>query len=190
MSVTLMEYGATLLSVSVPDVRGAQVQLNLSLNDLQQYRNNPAYLGGTCGRFANRIARGQFELAGKRYQLRTNDGSNHLHGGVTGFNRKLWRASTREYDSEVAVRLEYSSATGEEGYPGELGCWVEYALNSASELTVRYEATVKGSPTVVNLTNHSYWNLAGSGCVFDHEIQIVGSSIVAVDSERSEQGWL
>lgn len=181
MAVVLMEYGATLLSVCVPDSRGEQIQINLGLQDLQQYRNNPAYLGGTCGRFANRIAGGQFELAGRRYQLATNDGNQHLHGGTQGFNKKLWRARMRSGDDEVAVCFEYTSADGEEGYPGELLCRVEYSLNDSSELAIRYEAEVKGGPTVVNLTNHSYWNLAGSGSVLGHCIEIPGSSIVAVD---------
>jgi aldose 1-epimerase len=171
MSVVLMEYGATLLSVCVPDSRGEQIQINLGLQDLQQYRNNPAYLGGTCGRFAT-----------------TNDGNQHLHGGTQGFNKKLWRARMRSGDDLVAVCFEYTSADGEEGYPGELLCRVEYSLNDLSELAIRYEAEVKGGPTVVNLTNHSYWNLAGSGSVLGHCIEIPGSSIVAVDQELIPTG--
>ena len=188
MTVELMEYGATLLSVCVPDSHGKQIQLNLDLQDRQQYRNNPAYLGATCGRFANRIARGQFELAGSRYQLATNDGNQHLHGGAEGFNRKLWRAQMLSGDDQVAVRFEYTSADGEEGYPGELLCRVDYALNDASELTIRYEAEVIGGPTVVSLTNHSYWNLAGSGSILGHEIEIPGNSIVAIDHELIPTG--
>jgi len=122
--------------------------------------------------------------------LATNDGKHHLHGGTQGFNRRLWRARTRSTDDEVAVCFEYTSADGEEGYPGELFCTVEYSLNDASELTIRYAAQVKGSPSVVSLTNHSYWNLAGSGSILGHEIEIPGDSIVAVDQELIPTGEL
>ncbi len=190
MCAEVMNYGATLLALSVNDARDGRVQLNLDMPDLAKYADNPAYFGATCGRFSNRIARGRFELAGQSVQLTCNDGRNHLHGGVEGFNCRLWQPSLIREADQVGVRFRYSSPDGDQGYPGRLDCQVDYLLNQASELTISYLAQVHGGPTVVNLTNHSYWNLAGKGSVLGHEIEIVADRIVEVDDELIPTGKL
>jgi aldose 1-epimerase len=190
MRVEIMDYGATLLELSVVGDRGGRVQLNLGMTDLEQYADNPAYFGATCGRYSNRIARGRFVLDGQAVQLTCNDGRNHLHGGIEGFNRRLWQPSLLRDADQVGVRLTYTSLDGDQGYPGRLDCQVDYLLNTASELTINYRARVHGGPTAVNLTNHSYWNLAGEGSILDHEIEIAAERIVEVDAELIPTGNL
>jgi aldose 1-epimerase len=190
MQVQIMDYGATLLLLAVPDDRGDLVQLNLSMSDLEQYADNPAYFGATCGRFSNRIARGRLRLDDRDLQLSCNDGRNHLHGGVEGFNKRLWQSSLLRDSDQVGVRLQLTSPDGDQGYPGSLECQVDYLLNDDSELTINYLARVEGGPTVVNLTNHSYWNLSDGGPVLDHELEIVADRVVEVDDELIPTGKL
>ncbi|MDA1074196.1 MAG: galactose mutarotase [Proteobacteria bacterium] len=190
MSVELMEYGATIVKVAIPDKSGELVQINLGLPDPQSYATNPAHFGGTCGRYANRISQGRFELDGRPYQLNLNDGAHHLHGGITGFDSRHWRATPMSGEEYVGVRMEYTSPDGEEGYPGTLRCLVEFTLNQASVLTIHYQARVEGVPTVVNLTNHSYWNLAGSGSILGHLLEIPGRSILEVNQDTIPTGLI
>jgi len=126
------------------------------------YEANESFLGATVGRYANRIGEGKFSIDEKTYTLSTNNGSHHLHGGLEGFDRKLWKAETLETADSVGVRFSTSSPDGEDGYPGEVVVTVDYVLNNKNELVVEYRATTD-KPTHLNLTNHSYWNLSGAG---------------------------
>jgi aldose 1-epimerase len=146
----------------------------LGYDDLAGYRNDPAYFGAIAGRFANRIAGGRFTLDGKPYQLARNDGGrHHLHGGTRGFNKVVWRGEMINTDRGPSVELTYRSPDGEEGYPGTLTVMVVYTLTHEDELVTRITATTD-KPTILNLTNHTYWNLAGQGRgdILEHELRI------------------
>ena len=154
--------GATVVSVETPDRNGKLANINTGFDTLKKWEEGTAFFGATVGRYANRIAGGKFELDGKTYKLATNNGANHLHGGVSGFNRKVWKAEPVKTATSVGVRFHYVSPDGEEGYPGKLDTTVVYELTNDDELKVTYTATTD-KPTVLNLTNHNYWNLAGAG---------------------------
>ena len=162
LRVKIMTYGATITSVEVPDRDGHQANVTLALDSLDDYLKGHPYLGSTVGRYANRIAKGKFTIDGKEYSLATNDGPNHLHGGVKGFDKAVWKAEPIEGKDSVGVRFSHTSPDGDEGYPGTLSAKVTYSLNNQNELRMQYEAETD-KPTVVNLTNHTYWNLAGGG---------------------------
>ncbi len=164
----IITYGATVTVLSVPDRDGVFDDVVLGYDDLAAYEAGTAYFGAIAGRFANRIARGQFSLGGHSYQLATNNGSNHLHGGVRGFDRVVWSA---EADGDEGVRLSYVSSDGEEGYPGTLRVEVRYTFTAESVLRIEYRATTDRA-TVVNLTNHSYFNLRGEGDILGHLAQL------------------
>lgn len=168
---TITDYGATLTSMLVPGNDGKPVDVVLGFDSLAGYLAEPPYFGSICGRFSNRIANGQFTLAGKRYTLNCNNGPNHLHGGPVGFDKKLWTATPLISDKGPAVDLELTSPAGEEGYPGQLTARVRYTLTLDGELWVEMEATTD-APTLVNLVHHSYWNLAGhaSGSIANHTL--------------------
>ncbi|HRJ71949.1 MAG TPA: aldose epimerase family protein [Terrimicrobiaceae bacterium] len=171
MTVTLTDYGAAVLSILVPDRGGAATDVVLGFDDLAGYLSaeNP-YFGCTVGRFANRISSGSFSLDGKSFQLARNDGDHHLHGGPTGFSRQLWKAEVQAQDN--AIRFHRISPDGEEGFPGSLAVSVTYALErQGNALRITYEATTD-RPTILNLTNHTYFNLAGAGSVLDHRVRI------------------
>jgi len=139
-------------------------------------------MGATIGRYANRIAGGRFVLDGREYQLAKNDGPNHLHGGIRGFDKVIWQAEPFTQPSGVGVRFSYLSPDGEEGYPGNLSCQVTYLLANTSQLEISYQATVD-RPTHLNLTNHSYFNLSAGARnnILDHELQIMASAFTPVD---------
>ena len=162
LSASVMSWGATLLAVVMPDRDGRPAPVTLSFDTPEEYEKKHTYFGSTVGRFANRIARGSFTLDGKRYALAVNDHSNHLHGGIVGFDRVLWRAEGFEEPGRAGVRMHYLSGDGEEGYPGNLDVTVTFSLTEEHELTFQYDARTD-APTPVNLTNHAYWNLAGAG---------------------------
>jgi len=182
IEVDVATYGGLLTRVAVPDHDGKTENVTLALESLADYREGHPYFGCIVGRYANRIADGRFTLDGKQYELATNNGKNHLHGGDEGFDKKVWQAEPVESEESVGVRLTYVSPDGEEGYPGKLTTTVRYELTADNELIMDYTA-VTDAPTVVNLTNHAYWNLGGadSGSVLDHELVIMADEFLPVD---------
>lgn len=176
MSAKVTEYGATLTELWVPDRNGALTDVVLGYERLDDYVAAPFFLGATLGRVANRIANGRFTLDGQTYELATNRAPNHLHGGVRGFDKRIWTsrqgtADGRVIDGGAAVTFAYTSANGEEGYPGTLNVTVTYRLTNSNELHIDYAATTDKA-TPINLTNHSFFNLAGSGNILDHVLTI------------------
>ena len=182
MEVRIMTYGATVVSLKVPDRNGDVGDVVLGFETLDGYLGQNPYFGSIVGRYGNRIANGSFELDGERYTLARNNGPNHLHGGLKGFDKVNWAsaATVRESD-RVGVQLEYISADGEEGYPGELTVRVTYSLTVDNRLVVDYTATTTKA-TPVNLTQHSYFNLAGGGDILDHELRLAAGHFTPVDS--------
>lgn len=180
VSVRIIAYGAAIQSVITPDRDGKPGDITLAYPDLTGYLENPQYLGATVGRYANRIAKGRFVLDGKTYQLPVNNGPNSLHGGTQGFDKVLWTVETVGQNS---VTLSYVSSDGDQGYPGKLRAKAVYTLSGNNELTVEYTAKTD-KPTVVNLTNHAYWNLAGegSGTIYDQVLTIPGAETTPVDA--------
>lgn len=163
MQAGLLTYGATLQSLLVPDKAGKVEDIVLGFDDLQGYqRNGTVYFGATIGRFGNRLAGGKFSLDRKTYQIPLNDKTNALHGGTQGFDKRLWKAEETKTGDSVGVKFSYLSPDGEMGFPGALHTEVTYSLNDNNELKIDYRATTD-KPTVLNLTNHSYFNLAGAG---------------------------
>ena len=178
----LMTYGATLVSLKVPDREGRFEDITLGFDEFEAYPEASPYFGCIVGRYGNRIARGRFTLDGVEYTLATNNGDNHLHGGVEGFDKKIWTAETIETENAVGIRFTYTSPDGEEGYPGNLKCSVTYTLNNDNELALEYVAeTDKATP--VNLTHHTYWNLLGpgKGDVLGHELMLMANHFTPVD---------
>ena len=162
MVARIATYGGTVVSLEVPDRQGRTADVVLGFDALEGYLGPHPHFGGIIGRYANRIARGRFTLGGVEYVLARNNGENHLHGGTKGFDRVMWKDRDASTAAGPAVELSYLSKDGEEGYPGNLSTKVTYALTDESELRIDYEATTD-KETVLNLTNHSYFNLAGSG---------------------------
>lgn len=170
----MITFGAAVQSLEVPDKDGKLANVQLNFDDLEGYLNHGAHFGCTVGRYANRIAGGKFELDGETYdKLVINNGENHLHGGENGFDRVVWKAEPVESETEVGVQFTYTSADGEEGYPGKLDCTVTYTLTNDNELKIDYKAKTD-KPTVLNLTNHNYWNLGGTdaGSILNHELML------------------
>jgi aldose 1-epimerase len=169
-----MEYGAILVSLEVPNREGKLVDVALGFDDLAPYvRGNPMF-GASVGRYANRIGDARFTLDGIEYKLTANSGKNHIHGGGNKrFDKVVWKGQTVQGDGWVGARFTHLSKDGEEGFPGNLDCTITYVLNNDNELQIRYEATTD-KPTIVNFTNHSYFNLAGAGNgdVLGHEMTI------------------
>jgi len=166
-SVSMMDFGCTLLGVEVPDRDGRAANVILSFDGLAGYLAKPMFCGALAGRFANRIEAGRFTLDGREYRLACNSKGNHLHGGTAGFDKALWKARAFRSKNAAGVRFAYTSRDGEEGYPGTLRAAVAYSLTEDGELSLEYRA-VTDRPTPVTLTNHAYWNLAGGGLVEDH----------------------
>ncbi len=189
LSAQVMTLGATLLGVETPDRTGRWANITLHLDTFEQYLAGHPCLGSTCGRYANRIARGRFVLDGVEYRLMTNEGPNHLHGGRVGFDKVLWHAEVLEEPPAHGVRFTYTSPDGEEGYPGTLQASVTFRLTDENELQLDYTAQTD-KPTVVNLTNHAYWNLAGGGTALDHELAIYADRYLPVDAELIPLGEL
>ncbi len=174
MYAKAIEYGTILVSLKAPDRNGKLDDIVLGFDDLQSYRKRNPLFGAIVGRYANRIEGARFTLDGKEYKLTANAGKNHIHGGRTKrFDKVVWDSRSFKNDDEVGVRFTYLSKDGDEGFPGNLDCEVTYILTNRNELKIQYEATTD-KPTIVNLTNHSYFNLAGagSGDVLDHKIMI------------------
>jgi aldose 1-epimerase len=183
MVVRFIEYGATLTELHVPDAKGRTKNVTLGFDNLEQYLGRHPAFGATIGRFANRIAGAKFMLDGKVIEVTRNSGPNHIHGGKVGFAKVVWagRIKSRKPGSS-AVTFDYTAKDGEEGFPGELKVRLTVTLTDRNELSLLYRATTS-KPTVVNLTNHGYFNLSGSGDILDHEIQIFASRFT-VPGER------
>jgi aldose 1-epimerase len=178
----VMTYGATLVSLEVPDREGNFADITLGCDSLEGYLSASPYFGATVGRYANRIAKGKFTLDGVEYTLAQNNGENHLHGGIQGFDKVIWDAEPVRMEEAVGVKFVYLSKDGEEGYPGNLTCTVTYLLTDNDELRISYEAETD-KPTPVNLTHHSYFNLQGqgSGDILDHELMLNADKYTPVD---------
>ena len=171
MRARIMTYGGTLVSLEVPDHRGATADVVLGYDSLGEYEQNRGYFGALVGRYANRIAKGRFTLDGIEYNLATNNGENHLHGGMRGFDKVLWSPLARVEEDRAVLELSYRSLSGEEGYPGNLNVHIVYAITTDHELRISYDATCDRR-TIINLTNHTYFNLAGegNGDILRHEL--------------------
>ena len=182
LKVKIMTYGATITSVEVPDRHGRMENVTLSLETLDDYIAGHAFFGSTVGRFANRIGDGKFTLDGAEYTLPLNSGSNHLHGGDVGFDKLVWKAEPLTPTDSAGVKFSLESPDGDQGYPGTLLAGVTYSLTANDELVMDYTAETD-KPTVVNLTNHTYWNLGGpaAGDVLGHELTINAPSYLPVD---------
>ena len=177
----VMTYGATLVSLEVPGRTGKLADIVLGHEALDGYIRNSPYFGSIVGRYGNRIAKGQFILDGATYKLAANNGENHLHGGIKGFDKVVWKAEPAREAGSVGVKFSYLSPDGEEGYPGNLAVTVVYSLTNDNELKISYEATTDKA-TPVNLTHHSYFNLAGEGDALGHEIMINAEGFTPVDA--------
>lgn len=183
VEVSITNYGGAITSITAPDRNGVFGDVVLGYETLEQYIRNPRYLGALIGRHANRIDGGKFSLNGVEYQLGQNNGANHLHGGVKGFDKRVWNAS----DTASGLHLQYFSKDGEENYPGNLKVVVDYSLNDENELRIDYHATTD-KDTIVNLTNHSYFNLAGHGTILDHELTLHSESFTPVRDDLIPTG--
>jgi aldose 1-epimerase len=182
MRVAISDYGAIITSVLVPSGKADPVDVVLGPSALAGYAARHPYFGATVGRFANRIADGRFSLDGKEYTLAANNGKNHLHGGLKGFDRRMWAAEAYTENGAACVRMKLKSADGDEGYPGNLDVVATFALDQDNKLGIRYEATTDAA-TPVNLTNHSYFNLRGegNGSILDHELELSAGQYLAVN---------
>ncbi|HEV2133967.1 MAG TPA: aldose epimerase family protein [Terracidiphilus sp.] len=187
--VAITNYGATLVSLIVPDRLGRMADVVWGYDSVAGYEQGKSYFGGTIGRYANRIAKGSFALGGENYHLAKNNGHNSLHGGIQGFNRVIWKAIPL---SSHAVEFTYTSKDGEEGYPGTLHVKVTYTLSGANELRLDYSATDEGKDTIVNLTNHSYFNLTGDpqNTILQHQVTLYASRFTPVDATLIPTGEL
>ena len=191
VEAAITNYGGTLVSLKAPDRSGKVEDIVLGYDSVDGYAEGKAFLGATIGRYGNRIAHGKFALNGITYTLARNDGENHLHGGLKGFNKVLWTAKSSSKDHAQSLQLNYLSKDGEEGYPGNLSVEVVYTLTDDNELKIDYSATTD-KDTVVNLTNHSYFNLAGagSGDILQHQLLLNADRFTPVDAGLIPTGEL
>ncbi|GAC1650634.1 MAG: galactose mutarotase [Gemmatimonadaceae bacterium] len=186
-----MTYGGVILSLRVPDRDGRFDDIVLGHDELRAYLTESPYFGAIIGRYGNRIAGGHFVLEGVAHQLATNDPPNHLHGGIRGFDKRLWRAETFEHEDGAGIGFRLTSPDGEEGYPGSVTAAVSYTLTNSAELVIDYHATTD-RPTPINLTQHSYFNLAGAGAgdVLQHELTILADYFTPIDTRLIPLGHL
>ncbi len=189
MEVQITNYGGIIVSLKVPNKDDNFGDVVLGYDNLTGYLKQSPYFGAIIGRYANRIAKGEFTLEGTTYQLATNNGENHLHGGLDGFDKVVWEAEQVQDDTSVGLTLAYFSPDGEEGYPGNLSVEVVYRLTNENELQVDYSATTDQT-TIVNLTNHSYFNLGNSKDILDHELMINADQFTPIDTGLIPTGEL
>jgi aldose 1-epimerase len=191
LRVTITNYGGAIVSLLAPDRAGTPADVVLGYDKLESYLKGRSHFGALCGRFANRIARARFTLDGTEYTLPANDGVHHLHGGPQGYDKLLWDADIVGGESEPALKLSRLSVDGEQGYPGNLHVEVTYSIEGANALRIHYRAGCD-RPTPVNLTNHSYFNLAGhdAGEIGDHELQLFTTRFTPVDETLIPTGVL
>jgi aldose 1-epimerase len=188
-SIQIITYGAIVTSIIIPDRNGKFETVVLNYDSLQGYVNDHCYFGAIAGRYGNRVAKGKFHLNGHYFQLTINDGKHHLHGGVNGFNKKLWVGKIVKDTNEPSLALTYISPDKEEGYPGAVTLTVTYTLTEKNELRVEYRGTTDQT-TILNPTHHSYFNLSGSctNTILDHVLSIESDSITMVDQELIPTG--
>ena len=191
MRVRILTYGGILQTIEVPDKHGRTANVALGFNNLTDYLQRSPYFGCITGRYANRIALGRFSLDGTTHQLAVNNGVNHLHGGNVGFDKRVWQATEIRERDTVGLALTYRSPNGEENYPGTLDTTVTYRLTTDNAIRVDYRATTD-APTIVNLTNHTYFNLAGegSGTIEGHRLTLNASRYTPVDPTLIPTGSL
>ena len=189
VTAKVLSLGAALYALDVPDKNGKPGDIVLGYPDLKGTFAMPQYFGNTVGRYANRIAKGKFTLDGKQYNVPVNNGPNSLHGGKVGFDKVIWNVDKVESGAKPSVTLTYVSPDGDQGYPGKLTATATYSLNDKNELTIEYTATTD-APTIVNITNHTYWNLAGegSGSVMDQRLMIAGDAYLPTDATAIPTG--
>ncbi|MCK4763893.1 MAG: galactose mutarotase [Candidatus Aminicenantes bacterium] len=191
MVVKITNYGAIVTSLPVPGKEGKLADVVLGFDTLKEYEAPHPYFGAIVGRVGNRIAKGKFTLDGVTYTLALNNGNHHLHGGIKGFDKVVWKAEEIKKENEVGIKLSYLSKDGEEGYPGNLAVTIVYSLTNDNELKINYLATTD-KPTPVNLTHHSYFNLegAGEGDVLEHLLTIPADTFAQADEELIPSGEL
>jgi aldose 1-epimerase len=189
VSVDVINYGGIITRIETPDSNGNMGNIVLGLDNLEDYTNATTYFGAIIGRFGNRIANGKFSLNGTDYQLATNDGANHLHGGVQGFDKKVWTMAPFSTENSAGVTLSLVSPDGDQGYPGTLTTQVTYTLTNKNTLDMQFVAKTN-KPTIINMTQHSYFNLAGKGDILDHQMQINSNAITPVDGGLIPTGEL
>jgi aldose 1-epimerase len=190
MLVKITNFGGIITEIHVPDNQGVFANVNLGFDNFEGYlQDGVPYFGALIGRYGNRIAQGKFTVDGTTYSLATNNGNNHLHGGLLGFDKVVWNAETFETSTSVGITLSYLSVDGDQGYPGNLPVTVVYELTNDNEIVVKYHATTD-KPTPINLTQHAYFNLAGKGDVLGHEIMINADRFTAINEEAIPTGDL
>ncbi|MDD5577774.1 MAG: galactose mutarotase [Methylobacter sp.] len=177
----IMTYGGILVSLRIPDRHGELADIVLGFDSLAPYLAEHPYFGALIGRYANRIAHGRFRLDNREYQLACNNGPNHLHGGIAGFNKKVWQADTELSGEDAQLKLSCKSPDKEEGYPANVNVEVSYTLTRRNELKLDYRASTD-APTIINLTSHAYFNLAGRGDVLGHRLRLLADHYLPVDN--------
>lgn len=189
VTAKVLTYGAIIFSLEVPDRNGHFTNVTANCASLADYENRSPCFGALLGRYANRIAHGEFQLDGRTVSLPRNAGPHHIHGGIRGFNKRVWKAEPFRVSDAVGLKLTYLSKDGEEGYPGNLACTVVYELNNRNEWKMDYTAETDKT-TVVNLSNHSYWNLDGaqSGTVLDHMLMVNADKYLVADDDLIPTG--
>lgn len=189
MTAKIATFGGIIVSLTAPDRKGEMADVVLGFDSLARYEEKNPFFGCITGRYANRIGNASFKIDGVEYKLPANSGKHQLHGGKAGFDKKVWKAEEVRKQNAVGVKMTYRSVAGEEGFPGNLDCTVTYWLTDVNSLEVEYEARTD-APTVVNLTNHSYFNLAGegSGDILSHELMIPSTEITATDDDLIPTG--
>ncbi len=187
VTLSFTNYGGIITELHTPDRQGEPGDIVLGYDQLEQYVEKNPFFGCLVGRFANRIAQGKFELNGKTYELARNNGVNHLHGGTRGFDKVLWATEPFTEPGQVGAKLRYTSPDGEEGYPGTLQVTVVYVLSEDNQFRIEYEATTD-QPTILNLTNHSYFNLAGQGDILDHVLMLNADAYTPTDATSIPTG--
>ncbi len=189
VEATITNFGGRIVTLKTPDAKGHFADITLGFDHLDSYLASNPYFGALVGRYANRIANGRFQIDGQTYTLLQNNGQNALHGGAVGFDSVAWKAHSGASDTVATLTLQYLSKDGEEGFPGNLNATVVYTLGSDNSLSIEYRAATD-KPTVVNLTNHAYFNLAGHthGDVLDHDVFINASHYTPVNSNLIPTG--
>ncbi len=189
IEISCINLGCIITKILSPNRNGSSENIVLGFESLEEYLENPPFFGAVIGRVAGRIKEAQFELEGKTYQLKKNDGNNHLHGGPNGFHKAVWDAATFETKDEVGIRFSYISADGEEGYPGNTTIQVTYTLNNQNQFAIQYEASTDQT-TPINLTNHTYLNLSGDlkRDVLNHVLQMESNQFLELNEELLPTG--